>query len=227
MTEAEWLSCTDPERMLAFLHGKVSDRKLRLFACACCRRVWALLTDERSQDAVVRSEQFADQQVTEEDLHAAMEAAYAAISQSDSHQVYYAKFSVLMDQGDRDSVGWQDTPGQYSVKARAFDNPCPVHFDSTAAAEEEAAQACLLRCIFGHLLFHLVTIHSAWLTWNNSTVPNLARSIYDDRRFSDMPILADALMDAGCDNQDLLRHCREPGEHVRGCWVLDLVLGRE
>jgi hypothetical protein len=58
-------------------------------------------------------------------------------------------------------------------------------------------------------------------------VTALAQSIYDQRRFADMPILADALAEAGCTNADVLNHCRQPGEHVRGCWVVDLLLGKE
>jgi hypothetical protein len=64
------------------------------------------------------------------------------------------------------------------------------------------------------------------LTWNHATVPAIARHIYDDRAFYDLPILADALEDAGCTNPDILAHCRAGGEHVRGCWVVDLILGK-
>jgi len=63
--------------------------------------------------------------------------------------------------------------------------------------------------------------------WHTGTIAALAQGIYDDRAFDRLPILADALEDAGCTNADILNHCRQPGEHVRGCWVVDLVLGRE
>ena len=66
----------------------------------------------------------------------------------------------------------------------------------------------------------------AWLSWNGGTVAGLARSVYDERRFADLPILADALEEAGCDNAELLTHLRGPGPHVRGCWALDLLLGK-
>ena len=66
----------------------------------------------------------------------------------------------------------------------------------------------------------------SWLAWNGGTVAKLAAAIYDARRFADLPILADALEDAGCDNADILHHCRSEKEHVRGCWVIDLLLGR-
>ena len=69
-----------------------------------------------------------------------------------------------------------------------------------------------------------MTVDPAWLT---STVVALARSIYDERAFDRLPILADALQDAGCDSDDVLAHLRDPQEHVRGCWALDLVLGKE
>lgn len=62
------------------------------------------------------------------------------------------------------------------------------------------------------------------LAWNNTTVPRLAQAIYDGRAFDRLPILADTLEDAGCTDQDILAHCRSGGEHVRGCWVLDLLL---
>ncbi len=65
-----------------------------------------------------------------------------------------------------------------------------------------------------------------WLAWNDGAIPKMAQAIYDDRAFDRLPILADALEDAGCDNQEILDHCRSNGEHVRGCWVVDLILGK-
>jgi hypothetical protein len=82
----------------------------------------------------------------------------------------------------------------------------------------------ILHDIFGPLPFRPITLNPSWRT---SNVTALAQSIYDDRAFDRLPILADALEDAGCDNADILNHCRQPGEHVRGCWVVDLVLGKE
>ena len=70
---------------------------------------------------------------------------------------------------------------------------------------------------------HYVFFQPGWLT---STVLALATGIYDDRAFDRMPILADALQDAGCDNADILDHCRGSGPHVRGCWVVDMLLGK-
>jgi hypothetical protein len=87
-------------------------------------------------------------------------------------------------------------------------------------------QADLLRDLLGNP-FRPVSADPAWLTWNGGTVRQLAEVIYEERRFVDLPILADALEEAGCTDEDILSHCRGPGEHVRGCWVLDLLLGKE
>jgi hypothetical protein len=83
----------------------------------------------------------------------------------------------------------------------------------------------LVREIVGNP-FRLTTINDFWLHWNNATVVKIAQTIYDSRDFALMPILADALEEAGCDNADILTHCRGPGPHVRGCWVIDLLLGK-
>ena len=94
-------------------------------------------------------------------------------------------------------------------------------------AMERKRQAEMLRDIFGPLPFRSVPIEPAWLTRNDGTVAKLAHAIYDESRFEDMPILADALEDAGCHEEQILAHCRGPGPHVRGCWVIDLLLGKE
>jgi hypothetical protein len=94
----------------------------------------------------------------------------------------------------------------------------------TVTGLESARLANLLRDIFGNP-FRPLTVNSDWLT---PTVQQLAAYIYESRDFSTMPILADALQDAGCDNADVLNHCRDTkATHVRGCWVVDLVLGKD
>jgi len=91
------------------------------------------------------------------------------------------------------------------------------------AGQERVAQADLLRDIFGNV-FRPVTFSPSWRT---DTALSLAKQMYDSHDFSLMPSLADTLQDAGCDNADILSHCRGPGPHVRGCWVVDLVLGKQ
>jgi hypothetical protein len=94
---------------------------------------------------------------------------------------------------------------------------------SSGTTAERPTQAALLRDIFGNP-FRPVTLDPTWLT---PTVKALAQAIYEERTFTDLPVIADALEDAGCANADILDHCRPPGEHVRGCWAVDLVLGKK
>jgi hypothetical protein len=91
-----------------------------------------------------------------------------------------------------------------------------------AAIEERMRQCDLLRDIMGNP-FHAVTVDPAWLTWRGGTIPKLSLAIYNGRRFSDLPVLADALEEAGCTESNVLKHCRRPGRHVRGCWAVDLL----
>ena len=105
-----------------------------------------------------------------------------------------------------------------------FDDVLSLCNEAASASEDESTHHCqLLREILGNP-FHQVTLDSSWLP---STVMHLANSIYQDRAFDRMPILADAMEDAGCDNAEILNHCRQPGVHVRGCWLVDLLLGKE
>jgi hypothetical protein len=84
------------------------------------------------------------------------------------------------------------------------------------------AQCDLVRCIFGNP-FRPSRLDPAWLGANGGAVRDLASVIRAEARFADLPILADALEDAGCTDGQVLDHCREPGPHGRGCWVLDLL----
>jgi hypothetical protein len=203
MTEAEWRACTDPATMLESLRSKASERKLRLFAVACCRRIWPLLTDERSRRAVECAELYADGLIDEQKRLSAVRAAINATWDLENDA--------------------SDFPAQAACltadPAVGIDAVAIAHY--TAATEDErAAQVNLLREQFGNP-FRPVTVDPIWLT---STVVSLAQGIYDERAFDRLPILADALEDAGCTDAEMLNHCRQPGEHVRGCWLVDLVL---
>jgi hypothetical protein len=98
--------------------------------------------------------------------------------------------------------------------------------DILILAQNEWRTVCaLLRDVFGNP-FRRVTVDPVWLTWNDGTVVKLAEGIYGDRGFDRLPVLADALEEAGCQDADILGHCRRAGPHVRGCWIVDLLTGR-
>jgi hypothetical protein len=92
--------------------------------------------------------------------------------------------------------------------------------------DEGAVQCTLLRDII-HIPFQAVTFDPKLLKWHDGTITKMAQAIYDERNFDGLPVLADALEEAGCTDAEILGHCQDPGPHVRGCWVVDMILGKE
>jgi hypothetical protein len=247
MTEAEWLVCDDPQLMLAFLRGQMSDRKLRHFAVACVARIQPLLTSPLVAEVVEAAERFADGLTSDE----ALQGTQARLT--DSIDVLLRKWRAARDAGESEQpcVGrtydalrltFQVTrpdarEAAYYASSVACDvyaktvNPgaasCDQEYRSSYQAEKRN-QAHALRDLFGLLPFGpLPPFAPSVLAWSDATIRRLAQAIYDERTFDRMPILADALEDAGCTDRAILDHCRGPGPHVRGCWVVDLLLGRE
>jgi hypothetical protein len=238
MTEAEWLGGNDPKPMLEFLLCGPWGRKFRLFALACCDRIAGHITDPRSQAAVRFAEQHVEAgvkgrrgrpavvagartacslayalprtAVTPEDAARALleiNAAHAADGALDTVSYHAALFCSGFASN---TVGWASGHAAYEAAQRG----------------EKAVQADLVRDVFGPLPFREVAVAPPWLTWNAGAVPRLAQAIYEERAFDRLPILADALEEAGGTDAALLGHCRAPGPHVRGCWVIDLLLGK-
>jgi hypothetical protein len=224
MTEREWLVQKGLSQWMVRHLGdrgvprtKVGRRKLRLFACGCCRVAWDVLPDDRLRDAVRVAERFADGQASKDELASAGTAV--GWMRADSGPFGDARPGVRVA---IDMAVEATDPQAYSAAFYMTATEVPLAGRVTAAAAE--AYLCgLVRCVFGNP-FRPVTADPAWIT---PTVRSLAEGIYADRAFDRLPILADALQDAGCDNADVLDHCRGPGPHARGCWVVDLVLGKE
>lgn len=291
MTEQEWLTIMDPARMLTEpldvpgnqnlaspLQGRISPRKLRLFACACCRQVWGEvecpsvrvdgphdttcqcrgtgriggLTDPRSRNAVEVTERYADllSHKWNPNWLVADEELYSANATGLLSQAITAAWDVVTP----------EPAGFYEHMAAAVTHPGRFHhvlrsFAKTETGKAEApTQATLLRCIAGNL-FQPVTLcgephtHGGNLaayvgdaarkvaiqgckkckvirTHNDGAVVKIAQSVYDSRRWDELPILRDALIDAGCQDEAILAHCLE-SLHARGCHVVDLILGKE
>lgn len=223
MTERDWLACADPETMLRFLSsiGMARDRKLRLFAVACYRHVSDLSYDDVEWEAVEVAERHADGLATDQELR----EAHAQLDSSGDYRHRPAHEATATDRGLIETSRWTAAAAaDLAVQANLPLAPECV----SAEATEKSAQASLLRDIFGPL-GPLLTLPPRVLT---PTVVQIAQVIYEERKawglrpFANMPILADALEEAGCDNEDVLSHCRGDGPHVRGCWVVDLVLGK-
>ncbi|HYT91973.1 MAG TPA: hypothetical protein VEL76_24880 [Gemmataceae bacterium] len=221
MTEAEWLTCTGPGQMLAFLRGKASGRKLRLFACAGCRRIWHLLLDERSRQAVEAAERFADGEIDVVMLASARAAAWL----------------VRTDAGEAAICASAPDPMMTFMYAANKAAAVAAHACLASAAwvnlmRQGWADYCdVLRDLFGNP-FRRVSVPPAWLAWNGGTVRQLAMAAHEERNCSAtldatrLAVLADALEEAGCNSTELLGHLRGPGQHYRGCWGVDTLLGK-
>ena len=208
MTKAKWLKSTDPAAMIASLGPRATDRKLRLFGCAFSRLVADLLPEASFRTAIDVAERYADGQASVKELAAAKKESGAALERKGRAGVEGPVHCAM-------GCAWSCTRDART----AAQYPLYV-FDEEPYRGREVQ---FLRDIFGNP-FRRVTFHARWRT---ADATGLARGIYEDRAFDRMPLLADALMDAGCDSDDILAHCRGEGPHVRGCWVVDLVLGME
>lgn len=231
MTEAEWLASETPEPMLKLLEGKASERKLRLFAVACCRAIWDLMDDPRSRNVLDRIQEYVDGLIPPDVMHAAHESAADAAGdgQRDYHFRNEYPSSAAKYASDTLAHGFWDVEHVVGVCAADAQWACAVAGvvggkpDPDPITTARAIQSGFARDIFGNP-FRPVAADPAWLT---SDVVALARGIYEDRAFERLPILADALQDAGCGDEQILAHCRDPqAAHVRGCWIIDLVLGK-
>jgi hypothetical protein len=175
------------------------------------------------RQGVVTAERLADGSVSEEDVRVLWQAVEAAVPfpYEYQHSLEYALSATL---GPSESVNGVTAAAYAAIAVAYVATGDESYTEAFVAAKEgeQREQLRLLRDIIGNP-FRPVTVDSAWLT---STVVALANGIYAERAFDRLPILADTLMDAGCDNDDVLNHCRGDDPHVRGCWVVDLLTGR-
>jgi hypothetical protein len=217
--EATWLACADPAPMLEFLRGRASARKLRLFAVACCHLVWHWFPDPRSQECVRLAERFADGQASREELDRAR-SALGGVVNSDDVEGAEAAEAVASPDAHTAAVNTSWIAAGYRHPSGAWVARWPGFGE-----ELRRAQAMLLREIVSNP-FRAWTVDPSWLSWNGGTVAKVARAIYAQRRFQEIPVLADALEEAGCTDEQLLGHLRSVDEHRRGCFVLDTLLGQ-
>jgi hypothetical protein len=215
--EAEWLAYPSHEPLMRQLGDKVGIRKRHLFACGCCRTVWSALSDE-GRDALQVAERFVNGEVREQELQGARYRT-SAVSRVPAAvwaaEAVSSLFSYL--------IGNSRAFSELTAHAARASRDTAGESDWSAARIQQVGLVCDL---LGHLLRSFV-VDPAWLRWNDGTVLKLARAIYDENQFGDLPILADALEEAGCDNEDILAHCRSQSLHVRGCWVIDAILDKK
>jgi hypothetical protein len=255
MTESEWLACDDLEPLLGSLHARGAFRKLRLFACACCRRLDRLLDQTGLGALLDRLERWADETGATRTLlalhrdilsregtyepgtpprllvRALGSAALVSITGTDAHNAAWlvrAAEQVLAQETDEANALVEEWSHDLGGPPRLEADRYAAGLDDYAACIAEVTrdeQLRLLRCIAGNP-FEPARADPAWREWQHGTVVGLARTIYEEPAFEQMPVLADALEDAGCTNEAILAHCRQDTAHARGCWVLDMLRTR-
>jgi hypothetical protein len=214
MTEAEWLSSYYSSAMLEHLRdGQRINRKIRLFAAGCIRQVWDSINTAACRRAVETAERFAEGSATIDELHRARDSAMNSIN------TWSPRAARTVEEGNlvpRLKIAASSCVRQTNGIFNLLGN---LRLDS----ELDRMAPVLLRCVFGPEPGRAFLFDPEWLT---STVETLAQSTYEDRDFDILPILGDALEEAGCSEIVMLQHCRASGPHIRGCWVVDLVLGK-
>jgi len=228
MTEAEWNSETRPTALLytlLLMHGRaffstwfglktraLSMRKLRLYACGCARQVWSGLPEEAHR-VVELCEQHADGLATADEVEQARKGLDAVNSLAD----HGANVAVA-------SAPW--FPFQFGVGGWPVDLAARKARTLKGCIDDVDSDQCdLLRDLFTP--FTQPKSEPVWVTWRGGLIPQMATTIYAEQRFGELPILADALEEAGCMEEAYLTHCRSGKEHRRGCWVVDTLLGKE
>jgi len=235
MTEAIWRQGTDPRVLLDQVRSRVSPRKLRWFACACVRAVWPWLQDPRSRRAIEVAERFADGQASSSELASAeleaFEFACLADLRTTVSDPQWAATRAAARAANLDA--YSAASGAAFIAALCS---APWQFSSSGTVahhgNEEAKhlvrkkQCEMLRDIAGNPFHPLPTLDPVLLRWDNELIHRWADAIYAEDRFEDLPLLGDALEEAGCRDDAILDHCRQSSPHVRGCWVVDLILNR-
>jgi hypothetical protein len=237
MNDAEimnrWLGQTDSQALIGAIQRVPSERKLRLFAVACCRTIWHLLSDKRGRHAVTVAEEFADGRVGENVLSPAFHGVHYSIGKHDTptirakscalqaaraaaHPVPYHAAATAA-QNAAEAISWS-VWAQAVCEGATDDDYCKVRH--AALLEQIASETSLFDEIDPR---HASAAQNAWRT---PAIVHLAQTIYDERSYGLLPMLGDALEDAGCTDAELVAHCRRPASHVRGCWALDSILDK-
>ena len=270
MTDQEWLVCADPDKMLQFLRGKASDRKLRLFACACCRLVWQKLSLEE-QGIVAEVEHCAHDNSALEGVRRRLRVQFPNTlfeegdisdwgdlrrgirqhdpvwpSDAELHEIEWedgwfpeilflpdaiwlagitarAVRSLIRRAAIAEAIRRRKPVKTQGLEAWRLASDAMWDYIDAAVEGETTRQVSVLHDLCDRPLSPQSALKDSV---HGANVFKLAHAIYNDRAFDRLPVLADALEAAGCDNQEILNHCRGPGPHVRGCWALDLVLGK-
>lgn len=252
MTETEWLACTDPLKMLDCRPRKTDTRRLRLLACAFARHVWHLLGDPRSRNAVKVAEDYAEGEAFIEQLQVAWQEAREAAWAYPSKAAWLPVRAALRSQLQETARGTvQEAVEVQSQEAGRRDSLQLLQHPG--AVMPPAAQVAILRDIVGNPFrpcrvtgpgnpngcldtdeYPIIDTgirpwqpgRAAYTPIMDGRIYQASLEMYEARDFCGLPIVADMLEETGAANALVLQHLRSPGPHYRGCWAVDLILGR-
>jgi hypothetical protein len=222
MTEKEWLGCDDVVRMFQHLRPAPSKRKLRLYAAACCRHAWDAFPEGPCRRAVEVAEQLADGQAREKERRAALRALPKGADAYPVQNAVWAAECALArnlpkvlhaDIHTSNAIARQRASGDFKLQVKLWQAALVTYSD-------------LVRCLFGNP-FRPPEIAPAVRAWHDGLLVATAQRMYESRDFGEMAVLADMLEEAGCRDARVLAHCRGPGPHTCGCFVVDHLLARE
>ena len=245
MTGAEWLACTNPDRLIDLLRTSGSSqlrplfianlaisltqvlkrigttRKLRLFCCACYRRLWMRFPyPDADWNLLLICERYAEGKMQKAEFKFARKRASA-------------RWLPIAEGDGLTAICHSSSNCLREVQRCVFDDEAESPHGRLILSEEAAVQCDLIRDIFGNPFRPLPHLHPSVLAWNDATVRRIAEGIHEERRMPEgtldtgrLAILADALLDAGCNDEELIAHCRSDGPHVRGCYAIDQILGK-
>jgi hypothetical protein len=236
ITEQEWFS---PENYLWLISAAeklpiakrpAGRRKFRLLACAYCRRIWHLMQDAEHREIVEFAERVAEGDATMEDLTEAYRRMRKATAALRGHRSMVGEtVRGVAERTASDGVRRACGHAAFLMADSLLPESRSIEQLKAGCAVEEATHGDMLRHVFGDP-FRPVTLDDGWLT---PAVLALARAAYDNRALpggelgpARLAVLGDALEEAGCTSAEVLDHLRSPGPHVRGCWAVDLVLGK-
>ncbi len=249
MTEDRWRTSTDSKLLFEWLARPAGDRKSQLWFAACGRAIWPLLPGEHSKNAVEWLERHVEGKVNSNGRNLSW-LAEADVFRFDSMEelreefpdyyaetVHWIRFVDEMPVERLQAIaGWCSVIEQFDARdtlrqaadfaewcLSGYSGPEGSYGRNLPGTRARFLNPNLLRCVFGNPYRPVAFSPS----WRSESAIALARTAYDTRNFTLLPILADALEEAGCDHADILSHCRDPkATHARGCWVVDLVLGK-
>jgi hypothetical protein len=231
MNASEWWMCGAPEGILAWLGRSSDDRCLRLFCCACCRLIWPLITDPSSRKAVEVSERFADGLADSFKLRSAATAVRGLHCSGAGG--WLGAWAAAEAAGDdaRVASAWvpawaAEAAGEAAARSALIADES-AHADAIAAGvwqQQRQFQCGVLRDIFVNPFKPAPALEPGWLRWRDGAVVQAVQASYERGDCEDLTHLARLLEQAGCANEEILAHCRASSRHVRGCWVLDLLL---